>query len=135
MFLFQGRDYEKTTLTSLQIGVENEEPLWVCKEKSTGRTDADLQDSTTIILKVIDVNDPPEFTQSTVHVYHNEEEKPGKVLFTPEVHDVDSNVSQIRLVSVFLCLLSFSNYSSYTDFYISELKKIAHTLYITLKQL
>lgn len=92
-------DYERTTLITLKIGVENEEELWVCKGKSIDG--ASTKDSTTITMKVIDINDPPEFNKNPVDVYQKEEEKPGKVLFTPEVYDIDSDASHIRLGSTF----------------------------------
>lgn len=98
-FFFQGKDFEKTTLTKLQIGVENEEPLFVCKDKSIGTSTLPQPDSVNITMKVVDVNDPPEFKRKTEDVYQKEEEEPGKVLFTPEVHDVENN--NIRLVTTY----------------------------------
>lgn len=92
-------DYERTTLTTLKIGVENEEKLWVCEGKPIDG--AGTKHSATITMKVIDINDPPVFKENPVDVYQKEEEKPGKVLFTPEVSDIDSNVSSIRLGSTF----------------------------------
>lgn len=102
--VFQGKDFERTTLTTLQIGVENEEPIFVCKNKATnGAGTPPPANSVNITMKVIDVNDPPEFEKDVVDVYQKEEEEPGKVLFTPKVHDVDSDISRIRLVSKY-CL-------------------------------
>lgn len=89
--VIKGKDFEKTTLTKLQIGVENEEPLFVCKDKSIGTSTLPQPDSVNITMKVVDVNDPPEFKRKTEDVYQKEEEEPGKVLFTPEVHDVENN--------------------------------------------
>lgn len=95
--MFQGKDYESTSFVTLEVGVKNEEPLWVCKEKSSSVT-KDFYDSAVITIKVKDVNDPPVFAQNPVILHLMEEENPGKVLFTPEVTDVDSDVSQIRWV-------------------------------------
>lgn len=94
MCLLQGKDYERTTVAVLKIAVENEEELWVCKGKSV-----DPPDTATVKVKVIDVNDPPQFRKNPAQVFAREEEKPGKVLFTPDAYDVDSDASQMRLVS------------------------------------
>ncbi|XP_044068453.1 cadherin-like protein 26 isoform X2 [Siniperca chuatsi] len=97
--VIKGKDFEKTTFTTLQIGVKNEEPLFVCKDKSTDGTGTlPPPDSVNITLKVIDVNDPPEFEKVNVDLYQREEEEPGKVLFTPKVYDVDSDIKKIRYV-------------------------------------
>ncbi|XP_035513322.1 cadherin-like protein 26 [Morone saxatilis] len=87
--VIKGKDYEKTVLTKLQIGVRNEEPFKVCKDKSAAG--GSTPDSVEISVKVIDVNDPPEFKNSPADVYQKEEEKPGKLLFTPVVVDVESD--------------------------------------------
>lgn len=84
------------------MGVKNEEPLWVCKEKAGSGIKEDFYDSAVITIKVKDVNDPPVFDPNPVVLHLMEEENPGKVLFTPEVKDVDSDVSQIRWVLTFL---------------------------------
>ncbi|CAK6957486.1 cadherin-like protein 26 [Scomber scombrus] len=97
--LIKGKDFERTTLTTLQIGVENEEPLFVCKGKTPdGKGTPPPANSVNITMKVIDVNDPPEFATTTVDVYQREEEDPGKVMFTPKVKDVDSDIEKIRYV-------------------------------------
>ncbi|XP_070766701.1 cadherin-like protein 26 [Enoplosus armatus] len=93
--VIKGKDFERTTFTILQIGVENEEPLFVCKDKSSTPPPPD---SVNITIKVIDVNDPPEFDKHKVNLYQKEEEEPGQVLYTPKVHDVDSDVKNIRYV-------------------------------------
>uniref|UniRef100_H2RUK1 Cadherin domain-containing protein n=1 Tax=Takifugu rubripes TaxID=31033 RepID=H2RUK1_TAKRU len=92
----KGKDYESTSFVTLEVGVRNEEPLWVCKEKASSGTKKDFYDSAVIKIKVKDVNDPPVFAQNPAILHVMEEEDPGKVLFTPEVKDVDSDVSQIR---------------------------------------
>lgn len=91
--MFQGKDFERTTVTNLKIGVKNEEPLFVCGDKET-REDRD--DSVTVSVKVIDINDAPRFEKEKVELFMKEEEEPGKVLFTPTVHDEDSDISKIR---------------------------------------
>lgn len=103
--MFQGKDYEITSFVTLEVGVKNEEPLWVCKEKSTNALNEDFYDSAVIAVKVKDVNDPPVFTQNPVVLLVVEEENPGRELFVPEVKDVDSDVSQIRLILYFFFLL------------------------------
>ncbi|XP_040008667.1 cadherin-like protein 26 [Xiphias gladius] len=94
--VIKGKDYEQTTFTNLQIGVENEEPLFICQNVGAGTLPP--PDTVNITIKVIDINDPPQFEKDTVTVYNKEEEVPGKVLFTPNVHDVDSDISKIRYV-------------------------------------
>ncbi|KAG7521306.1 cadherin 26 [Solea senegalensis] len=91
-------DFERTSLLELQIGVKNEETLFVCKDKSTGTNKLPPPDSVTVKIEVIDINDPPQFKKEISHVYQREEESPGKLLFTPEVHDDDSDVNNIRYV-------------------------------------
>ncbi|XP_042263907.1 cadherin-like protein 26 [Thunnus maccoyii] len=96
--VIKGKDFERTTLTTLLIGVENEEPLFVCGDKATGGAASPPPNSVSIKMKVVDVNDAPEFEKKVVDVYQREEEEPGEVLFTPKVHDVDSDISNIRYV-------------------------------------
>lgn len=96
--MFQGKDYESTSFVTLEVGVKNEEPLWVCKENASSGTNEDFYDSAVIMIKVKDLNDPPVFVENPVIVHLMEEDDPGKVLLTPEVKDEDSNVSQIRWV-------------------------------------
>ncbi|TKS77810.1 Cadherin-like protein 26 [Collichthys lucidus] len=93
--VIKGKDFERTTLTTLQIGVKNKQALWVCKDKPTDAAGT-IEDSVNVTIKVIDVNDPPEFKNNPADVYQKEEEAPGKVLFTPVVVDVDSDESAIR---------------------------------------
>eukprot|EP00064_Thunnus_orientalis_P005871 superscaffoldBa00000592_g5885 len=96
--VIKGKDFERTTLTTLLIGVENEEPLFVCGDKATGGAVSPPANSVSIKMKVVDVNDAPEFEKKVVDLYQREEEEPGEVLFTPKVHDVDSDISNIRYV-------------------------------------
>ncbi|XP_077368237.1 cadherin-like protein 26 [Festucalex cinctus] len=94
--VIKGTDFETSPVTNLQIGVENEEPLFVCKDAA--RLSKGVSDSINVTMKVIDVNDPPQFEKVSAVVYEKEEEEPGKLLYTPKVHDVDSDVSKIRFV-------------------------------------
>ncbi|XP_061545149.1 cadherin-like protein 26 [Phycodurus eques] len=96
--VIKGKDFEKSALTNLQIGVENEEPLFVCKDAAPLNKGAPLTDSINVTMKVIDVNDPPQFEKDSADIYEKEEDEPGKLLYTPKVHDVDSDRSKIRFV-------------------------------------
>lgn len=100
--------------TTLVIGVQNEETLWLCK--STLPT----ADSINVTVKVIDVNDPPKFLKNPADVYLREEEPPGKVLYTPAVKDEDSEVKHIRLVSTY-CIHAELKLSAGLFFYIKSL--------------
>uniref|UniRef100_A0A671W4A9 Cadherin 26, tandem duplicate 1 n=1 Tax=Sparus aurata TaxID=8175 RepID=A0A671W4A9_SPAAU len=93
--VIKGKDFERTMNTTLQIGVKNQEDLWICKSKG-GKLPT--PDSINVTVKVIDVNDPPEFLKNPADVYLREEELPGKELFTPKIKDVDSKLEDIRLV-------------------------------------
>ncbi len=86
-------------MTTLQIAVKNEQSLFVCKDGKVVNP-VPPSDSVNITITVIDANDPPQFEKEIADVYQKEEEKPGKVIFTPKVHDVDSEVSNIRFVSI-----------------------------------
>ncbi|XP_056154712.1 cadherin-like protein 26 [Lampris incognitus] len=90
----KGKDFERTTLTTLQIEVQNEEPLFVCGAGAPVKPPP--ADSVNITIKVIDVNDPPEFEKVLVDVYRREEAEPGEVLNIPKVMDVDSDVNNTR---------------------------------------
>ncbi|XP_074538310.1 cadherin-like protein 26 [Halichoeres trimaculatus] len=93
------KDYEKTTIAKLQIGVRNEEPLTACKDfKDGGKVNEDITDTAEIEIKVIDVNDPPVFDKNPVDVYQREEESPGKVLHIPSVHDAENDMVRFELV-------------------------------------
>ncbi|KAG7228148.1 hypothetical protein INR49_013431 [Caranx melampygus] len=92
------KDFEQTTLTKLEIGVENEEPLFFCGDKATSDVKAPSPNSINVTMRVIDVNDPPEFEKTVAPVFQKEEEEPGKVLFTPKVHDVESNLIRYEVL-------------------------------------
>uniref|UniRef100_A0A4W5RIS6 Cadherin 26, tandem duplicate 1 n=1 Tax=Hucho hucho TaxID=62062 RepID=A0A4W5RIS6_9TELE len=96
--VIKGKDFEKTTVTNVEIAVENEEPLFVCGSGGaiSPKTLTALPQKVNVAVKVIDVNDPPEFDKKVVDVYVKEEEVTGKVLYTPKVTDVDSDVGKIR---------------------------------------
>ncbi|XP_017571070.1 cadherin-like protein 26 [Pygocentrus nattereri] len=97
--VIKGKDYERTTLTQLEISVENEEPLFLCidgKPASPAMRAARKLNTTKVDVKVIDVNDPPVFQQKIQTVYKKEEGNPGEVLYEPIVKDVDSDADKIR---------------------------------------
>ena len=83
----------------MQIGVKNQEKMFVCGTGKPGAPAAKEPPPSTvdITIKVIDVNDPPVFVNNMADIYLKEEEGPGKVLFKPKVTDEDSDVDQIRL--------------------------------------
>ncbi|TTO15643.1 Cadherin-like protein 26 [Bagarius yarrelli] len=89
------KDYEASTLTELEIAVENEEPLFLCVDgKPVSPT---LKRNTAkVAVKVIDVNDPPVFSKNIQTVFRVEEEEPGDVLYIPTVTDEDSDANKIR---------------------------------------
>lgn len=77
--------------------MENEEPLFVCSSGGAMSHAKTLTPQTVnVTVKVIDVNDPPEFDKKVVNVYVKEEEVTGMLLYTPKVTDVDSDVGKIR---------------------------------------
>ncbi|XP_024914759.1 cadherin-like protein 26 isoform X2 [Cynoglossus semilaevis] len=89
-------DFERTELLTLEISVENEEPLFVCKAASAGDVKVPPPASVKVTVEIVDINDPPYFDKPTNDVYQKEEEEPGKVLFTPNVKDDDSDINNIR---------------------------------------
>ncbi|KAG5838416.1 hypothetical protein ANANG_G00223480 [Anguilla anguilla] len=95
--IIKAKDFEVTTKTHLLIGVENEEPLFVCGSKGADvATGGPLLQTADVTVTVIDVNDAPVFTKAVTKIYEKEEEEPGKVLYIPTVTDVDSDPSKIR---------------------------------------
>ncbi|XP_060794614.1 cadherin-like protein 26 isoform X2 [Neoarius graeffei] len=97
--VIKGKDYERTTLTELEIGVENEEPLFLCIDgKPVTPVPETLKGKSTVkvAIKVTDVNDPPKFQNKIQKVYRVEEEEPGDVLYIPTVTDEDSDPAKLR---------------------------------------
>ncbi|XP_060794646.1 cadherin-like protein 26 isoform X3 [Neoarius graeffei] len=97
--VIKGKDYERTTLTELEIGVENEEPLFLCIDgKPIIPVPETLKGKSTVkvAIKVTDVNDPPKFQNKIQKVYRVEEEEPGDVLYIPTVTDEDSDPAKLR---------------------------------------
>ncbi|KAF5893447.1 cadherin-like protein 26, partial [Clarias magur] len=97
--VIKGKDYERTTLAELEIGLENEEPLFLCIDgKPVNPVPEALKNYSMakIAVKVIDVNDPPVFQNKIHKIYRFEEEEPGDVLYTPTVTDEDSDPANIR---------------------------------------
>nr|XP_057907471.1 cadherin-like protein 26 [Doryrhamphus excisus] len=94
--VIKGNDFERSTISTLQIGVENEEPLYVCGDAATMSRGLHRSHSVNVTMKVTNVNDPPQFEKDPVEIFEKEEEEPGRPLYTPKVHDVDSDVSKIR---------------------------------------
>lgn len=89
--VIKAKDYERTTTANLKIQVENEEPLFVCPKKPK-----DPPDMAMIKVKVINLNDAPQFRTNPIKVFVHEEEEPGKVLLTSDAFDVDSDPSELR---------------------------------------
>ncbi|MED6248633.1 hypothetical protein ATANTOWER_002911 [Ataeniobius toweri] len=94
------KNFEIHTLVNLQIGVENVEPISVCKDGKLIKDSKKFspQDSVNITVKMIDTNDAPVFEKYTVDVYHVEESEPGQVLYNPNVHDIDSSKFGFKLI-------------------------------------
>ncbi|KAK3519463.1 hypothetical protein QTP70_030627 [Hemibagrus guttatus] len=97
--IIKAKDYAKTTLTELEIGVENEEPLFSCVDgKPVNLNPETIKKNSKIIIpiKIIDLNDPPVFQNIVKIIYLVEEEEPGDVLYIPTVTDEDSDLAKIR---------------------------------------
>ncbi|XP_060930145.1 cadherin-like protein 26 [Limanda limanda] len=94
----KGKDYERTINITLEIGVENEEPLFVCADKSTGKVTLPTKNKINVTIKMFEVNDAPQFDPEKVDVYLKEEEEPGKWWLPPKVTDPDSDLKNIRFV-------------------------------------
>lgn len=56
-------------------------------------------------VKVINLNDAPQFRTNPVKVFVREDKEPGKVVLTSDAFDVDSDPSELRLVTVVLVVL------------------------------
>ncbi|XP_013765926.1 cadherin-like protein 26 [Pundamilia nyererei] len=87
------KNFERTTSINLQIGVKNIEDIFVCAGTNPPT------DRANVTLKMIDTNDPPEFEKAIDDMHLKEEAEPGKVLFKPKVHDVDSNIIRYVLLT------------------------------------
>ncbi|MEQ2221047.1 hypothetical protein ILYODFUR_011717, partial [Ilyodon furcidens] len=94
------KNFEIHTLVNLRIGVENVEPISVCKDGKLIKDSKKVppQDSVNITVKMIDTNDAPVFEKYTDDVYHMEESEPGQVLYNPNVHDIDSSKFRFKLI-------------------------------------
>lgn len=98
-FVFsQGKNFEKTEITELEISVENEEKLFNCVDGKPDTNPPPKPNTVKVEVKVIDVNDPPVFTKDIETIFRPENVNPGDLLFTPEVKDEDSDVANIRCV-------------------------------------
>lgn len=95
LYVIKGKNFEKTQITELEISVENEEKLFQCINGNPGTNSSPNPNTAKVEVKVIDVNDPPEFKRTLETVYRNENMDPGDVLFTPEVKDEDSDINNI----------------------------------------
>ncbi|KAK5611937.1 hypothetical protein CRENBAI_006297 [Crenichthys baileyi] len=94
------KNFEVHTLVKLRIGVENVEPISVCKDGKliTNSKKVPPPDSVNITVKMIDTNDAPVFEKYTDDVYQMEESEPGQVLYNPNVHDIDSSKFRFKLI-------------------------------------
>ncbi|XP_060930140.1 cadherin-like protein 26 [Limanda limanda] len=93
----KGKDYERTINITLEIGVGNEEPLFVCADKSTGKVTLPPIDKINVTIKMFEVNDAPQFDPEKIDVYLKEEEEPGKSWLPPKVTDLDSDKIRFEL--------------------------------------
>ncbi|KAJ8409010.1 hypothetical protein AAFF_G00240310 [Aldrovandia affinis] len=87
--VIKAKDYEMTTKTNLEIKVENEEPLFVCRANG-GSGVVPAPQTVNVAVTVLNVNDEPVFSKKKAVVYVREEDDPGEVLYKPKVTDVDS---------------------------------------------
>ncbi|KAK2885915.1 hypothetical protein Q8A67_016752 [Cirrhinus molitorella] len=94
--VIKGKNYEKTSITELEIAVENEEKLFRCVDGKVVTGPAPKPNTTKVAVKVIDVNDPPVFKKQVEKIYRNENGDVGDVLFIPEIVDEDSDVNKLR---------------------------------------
>ncbi|XP_023812495.1 cadherin-like protein 26 [Oryzias latipes] len=98
--IIKEKNYEKNSWVDLQVGVENIEPFSKCENGKLIKQGSKLYppDSVSVKVLMVDSNDPPEFQKTKVDLFEKEESEPGKVLFTPEVHDPDSTSFRFVLV-------------------------------------
>ncbi|KAL2103636.1 hypothetical protein ACEWY4_000504 [Coilia grayii] len=92
----KGKDFERTEIVNLEIAVENEEPLFVCKDGVPGDRQSVPPQTVTVEVQVVDVNDPPLFEKPFERVFEKEEVPPGRKLYRPRVSDEDSDLENIR---------------------------------------
>uniref|UniRef100_A0A3Q2Q7Y5 Cadherin domain-containing protein n=1 Tax=Fundulus heteroclitus TaxID=8078 RepID=A0A3Q2Q7Y5_FUNHE len=94
------KNFDITSLVKLQIGVKNPETMSFCKDGKliTDSSQLPPPDSVKITVRMNDTNDPPEFEKYTDTVHQKEESEPGKSLYTPKVHDVDSSNIRFELI-------------------------------------
>ncbi|XP_067904623.1 uncharacterized protein [Heterodontus francisci] len=86
--LIQHLDYEGGPERKLQIAVENEEPLFTCPGKNSEIRTAEPQ-TMTVIINVVDENDPPIFDIPELSVVRKEGLLPGVVLARMNATDPD----------------------------------------------
>ncbi|XP_035995433.1 cadherin-like protein 26 [Fundulus heteroclitus] len=96
----KAKNFDITSLVKLQIGVKNPETMSFCKDGKliTDSSQLPPPDSVKITVRMNDTNDPPEFEKYTDTVHQKEESEPGKSLYTPIVHDVDSSNIRFELI-------------------------------------
>ncbi|KAG5281876.1 hypothetical protein AALO_G00049790 [Alosa alosa] len=93
----KGKDFERTALVKLEVAVENEVPLFVCKDGvPVDPQNMPTPQSVTVEVVVVDVNDPPQFERIAERAFVKEEVPPGLTLFRPKVTDEDSDLDKIR---------------------------------------
>ncbi|XP_062397731.1 cadherin-like protein 26 isoform X2 [Sardina pilchardus] len=93
----KGKDYERTALVQLEVAVENEVPLFVCRDGVVvdPKTLPPPQ-TVSVDVQVVDVNDPPQFDKTLERAFEKEEVPPGLTLYKPKVTDEDSDDDKIR---------------------------------------
>ncbi|XP_074066478.1 cadherin-like protein 26 [Macrotis lagotis] len=88
-------DYESLSERKLIIIVENEEPFSSCEKDQLGNET--IKSSTaSVIVEVIDTNDPPQFHPSIFIVHEDDGAKPGTQLGRYNATDPDGNNKNIR---------------------------------------
>ncbi|XP_016106798.1 cadherin-like protein 26 [Sinocyclocheilus grahami] len=92
----KGKNFEKTEITELEIAVENKEKLFQCVDGKAVTGTTPNPNTAKVVVKVINVNDPPVFKKQVEKVFRNENGPPGDVLFVPEIKDEDSDVNNLR---------------------------------------
>uniref|UniRef100_A0A672TAZ4 Cadherin 26, tandem duplicate 1 n=1 Tax=Sinocyclocheilus grahami TaxID=75366 RepID=A0A672TAZ4_SINGR len=85
-----------SVITELEIAVENKEKLFQCVDGKAVTGTTPNPNTAKVVVKVINVNDPPVFKKQVEKVFRNENGPPGDVLFVPEIKDEDSDVNNLR---------------------------------------